>query len=236
MDVKEILALYPFLDDLRQFDKRSELDPESLRTGLYDGRDFAKICRYDMGRAEKAVVVFSAFITPDRAAQMGDLFRAKIREGVKIRCVTRPPNRNGSMPEADGRNALNALEALGVTIDLRYDIHEKVVLIDNRIAWFGSLNPLSHTARTSELMARVDDRGFATHLASTLSVRRRSLEGAGPEVFADAENPRCGNCGGWSVLCNGKFGRYFRCERGCGWKQNVDGLKSKPSKKTGSHS
>ncbi len=176
IDVREVLALRPILDDLKRFSSQPSLDPECLRTGLFGGHDFAKLCRFDMENAQQSIVVFSGFITTERAAWMGDLFRSKIACGLKVRCVTRPPNRNGSIPEEQGRAALAALESLGVAIDLRNEIHEKVVLIDNHITWFGSLNPLSHTVRTSELMARVDNAGVAAHIASILSVKRRTPE------------------------------------------------------------
>lgn len=222
VDVKEVLALCPVIEDLKRFGSQPELDPECLRTGLFGGRDFAKLCRFDMENAKQSIVVFSAFITQERAAQMGDLFRQKIIQGVKVRCVTRPANRNGTIPEEQGRTALTALETLGVAIDLRNDIHEKVVLIDNKIVWFGSLNPLSHTPRTSELMARVDNAGVASHLASILSVRRRSAEELERGAFTEPENPRCEQCSGWSVLIRGKYGPFFGCANGCEWKQNVD--------------
>ncbi len=173
IDVRDVLALRPVFEDMRRFEPRPELDPEALRTGLFGGRDFARTARIDMEQAKESIVIFSGFITPDRVAAMGDLLRRKIVEGVKVRCVTRPPARNGSIPEELGRSALEALEGLGAIVDLHAEIHEKVVLIDRRIAWFGSLNPLSHTARTSELMARVDDTIFAQHLAELLAIRRR---------------------------------------------------------------
>jgi hypothetical protein len=225
IDVRDILALYPILEDLKCFGSQPDLDPETIRTGLFGGRDFAKLCRLDMENARKSIVIFSGFITPERAAKMGDVLRAKINEGVKVRCVTRPPNRNGSMPEELGKSALAALEAIGAAVDLRNEIHEKVVLIDNRIAWFGSLNPLSHTARTTELMARVDDSGVASHIASILSLRRRSIEEFDQGAAAEAENPRCEECGGWSVLVRGRYGPFFRCAQGCDWKENVDGVR-----------
>ncbi|HEY0256461.1 MAG TPA: phospholipase D-like domain-containing protein, partial [Candidatus Methylacidiphilales bacterium] len=162
--------------------------------------------------------------TVERAAQMGDLFRKKIAEGVKVRCVTRPPNRNGSIPEEQGRAALSALEGIGVVIDLRNDIHEKVVLIDGKTTWFGSLNPLSHTPRTSELMARIEDEGVAAHIASILAIKRRSVS-----EFKDgaitAENPRCAKCDGWSSLIRGKFGPFFACVNGCEWKQSTNAVR-----------
>lgn len=222
VDVRDILALYPILDDLKRFGSQPELDPECLRTGLFRGHDFAKLCRLDMENAKKFIVVFSGFITPERAARMGDLFRQKIQQGVKVRCVTRPPNRNGSIPEDLGKSALSSLEAIGVVIDLRHEIHEKVVLIDNRIAWFGSLNPLSHTAHTSEIMARVDNAGVATHIASMLALRPRSPEDFENGAGVQPENPRCEECGGWGSLIRGRHGLFFGCPSGCRWTQNPD--------------
>lgn len=109
VDVKDVLALHPILDDLKHFGANCNLDPETVRTGLFNGKDFTTLCRLDMQDARKSIVVFSAFITPERVAKMGEVLRAKIAEGVKVRCVTRPPNRNGSMREELGKAALNAL-------------------------------------------------------------------------------------------------------------------------------
>jgi phosphatidylserine/phosphatidylglycerophosphate/cardiolipin synthase-like enzyme len=225
VDVQDILALRPVTEDLKTFGPQVELDPEALRTGLFHGRDFERLCRLDISRARQSIVVFSGFITPDRVAQIGDLLRERIAAGVRVRCVTRPPNRNGTIPEELGHDALQALEAMGVAIDLRNEIHEKVVWIDDRIVWFGSLNPLSHTHRTSEIMARIDDHGVATHLAGVLSVRRRSIDDLTDGQFAEAENPRCEECGGWSVLIRGRFGPFFRCVGNDGWKRSVDRIK-----------
>lgn len=222
VDVRDVLALRPVQEDLQRAGPQPEIDPEALRTGLFGGRDFAKLARLDIEQAKKSIVIFSGFITPDRVAAMGDLLRLKISQGVRVRCVTRPPRYNGSIPEEQGRAALEALEHLGVVVDLRGEIHEKVMLIDSRIAWFGSLNPLSHTSRTSELMARVDDMAFAHHLAGLLSIRRRPPSESAAESIV-AENPRCEQCGNWSVFRRGRFGLYFSCEaQGCDWKQNID--------------
>ena len=224
VDVRDVLALHPIVEDLKRFGSQPELDPETLRTGLFHGRDFARFLRLDLDAAKESVAIFSGFITEKRAAQMGDLLRAKIADGVRVRCVTRPPRYNGTIPEAEGRAALRALESIGVTIDLRNEIHEKIVLIDRHIAWHGSLNPLSHTIKTSEIMFRSDDEGFAIAIERFMSIHRTPDDNsnAGGTV---AENPRCEKCGGWTVLIRGKFGLFFACEAGskvCDWKQNVD--------------
>jgi len=222
VDAKEILALRPVLDDLQRFGRRTELDIEALKTGLFSGKDFELVARNDMAEAEQSIVIFSGFITHERVAELGDLLRERIARGVKVRCVTRPPARNGTIPEDQAREALDVLEAMGAAVDLRGDIHEKAVVIDGRIAWFGSLNPLSHTARTSEVMARVEDEGFAANLADFLSLKRGSADSGDPHRTS-AENPRCDECGGRAVLKRGKFGLFFTCES-CAWKKDLNSV------------
>src|SRR5262249_52826578 len=94
------------------------------------------------------------------------------------------------------RDALNALEAAGAIVDCRRDIHEKVVLIDARIIWSGSLNPLSHTSRTDEFMTRADSPHYAEQVAGFLSKRDWVSASVAAASVAEPENPRCPHCGG----------------------------------------
>jgi len=225
LDVRDVLALRPVLDDLRRFSVELNLDTEALRTGLFSGKDFESLCRQDLSQAEKSIVIFSGFITLKRTAALGDIFRERIARGVKVRCVTRPPFGNGTISEEETTEALDLLEGLGVTVDLRSSIHEKAVVIDGKMAWFGSLNPLSHTSKTSEIMARVEDEGFASSLVEFLASRRSAADASDPHRTA-AENPRCEVCNRRSVLCNGKFGLFFKCES-CEWKADFHRSRSK---------
>ena len=221
VDISDVLALYPIVDDLKQFGPRPSLDPSALRTGLFGGDDFTKLALNDIALAKESVVIFSGFITQERVAQLADVLRAKIMDGVGVRCVTRPPSRNGMIPVEHGKTALKVLEGIGAAIDLRQNIHEKAVIVDSRIAWFGSLNPLSHTTKTSELMARVDDQNVAQYILKLLSVRSRGLQDDSRDSSV-AENPRCERCKSWSVYIIGKHGPFFACEANCGWKVSVD--------------
>lgn len=231
IDVHDILRLRPVADDLRAFSSSIDLDPDAIRSGLFRGPDFERLCKHDLSSAKQSIVILSGFITLDRIAQLADGLRERVAAGVRVRCVTRPPDRNGSMPEDVGLSALRALEGIGATIDLRSDIHEKAIIIDNKIVWFGSLNPLSHGHRTTELMARIDDTSVAAHLAGILSVRRRSLDERTAGAFVDAENPRCEICGGWSVFVRGRYGPFFRCFRNDGWKSSLDMAKASNGKR-----
>tara|TARA_B000000565_G_C23774665_1_gene373598 strand:- start:926 stop:2359 length:1434 start_codon:yes stop_codon:yes gene_type:complete len=228
IEVEEILKLDKLKDDLQSLQKTFELDDETLEKGLFNNRDFEKVFIEDLKKAKKTIAIFSGFITPARVAAYGDIFRRKIAEGVKIRCVTRPPDRNGSMKPELGKEALDSLEAIGCIVDTRVNIHQKAAIIDDTVSWFGSLNPLSHTSSTEETMARIDNKGFALQLSQNLSIKFiKEIEGAS----VIKENPECDSCGFQRTAFNfGTYGRpdYWRCEN-CG--NTISVVKNKYGKK-----
>jgi hypothetical protein len=218
----ELLALRPIESDLRGLFGRVKLDLEAETLGLFTQATFDAAVEADIANARESVVIFSGFVTPTRVAKLGDLLRLKTLQDVKVRCVTRPPHLNGSMKPTVGKEALDALENVGCSVDCRARIHEKVVIIDREIVWHGSLNVLSHTHRTDESMTRLFNAGLARALAANMSKRHQSQEKA-LGAMAEAENPRCGQCGGRTVYNEGRFGPYFYCEGRCGWKINMKG-------------
>jgi hypothetical protein len=182
------------MSDLRELGQTVDIDLETRRIGLFGHKDFDTVFRADIEQAKRSVVIFSGFVTPDRVGSYGDLFRRKILEGEKFRCVTRPPQFNGSIPVDRGREALDHLEGIGVAVDCRREIHQKIAILDSGIVWFGSLNPLSHTARSEEVMMRAVAPRFASELARQVAIcgARRYPDG---QNAAMGENPRCGDCG-----------------------------------------
>ena len=191
--------------------------------GIFNEEQFERRLADDIQSAKESVVLFSGYVTPARVAILEDLLRSRILAGVKVRCVTRPPKRNGSIPESAGRKAVAMLEGVGAIVDFRTNINEKVCLIDNAIVWWGSINALSHRGYADEIMTRVTNDEFAQDIAVHLSKRPVSPEKARITV-AEAENPRCERCGTHSVFKESResrYGSYFECESRCGWRCNM---------------
>lgn len=231
IDASEVMALRPIERDLKDLMAIVELDLDAEKLGLFHSKTFADACLFDMNRAKRSIVMYSGFVTPERVASYGDLFRTKIADGVAIRCVTRSPRFNGSIPEQLGKQALDALEGIGVIVDCRRDIHEKIVLIDNRVVWSGSLNPLSHTSRTDEFMTRAEGEGFAEQVAAFVSKRIGIAPAEAASTVAETENPRCPNCSSRTYYAEGPYGPYFTCEdeEGCGWRDSARGTSRRTS-------
>lgn len=222
---RALLELRPIQSDLKGLLGNMKLDVQAESLGVFDEKSFDPAVKEDFLKAKDSIVIFSGFVTPRRVAEYGDLFRVKIAEGVKVRCVTRPPHLNGSIPPTAGKQALDTLEGIGCVVDCRSRIHQKVVLIDSEIVWHGSLNALSHAHLTEESMTRVVNTGLAQALVVSMAKRRYSGEKAASQV-AQPENPRCERCGSRTVYADGRHGPYFYCENRqadnvCDWSVNM---------------
>ena len=84
----------------------------------------------------------------------GELFKQKIKEGVKIRVVTKGPASQANF-KASATAGIKHLLEMKVIVDLRKDIHQKIIFIDDEVLWFGSLNVLSYTGETDETILRI---------------------------------------------------------------------------------
>ena len=121
----------------------------------------------------------------------------------------------GGAPDDVVSAAIEKLRNIGLTVDLRARMHEKIAIIDGEVLWHGSLNILSHRD-TSESMLRIKSRvaceQMARFVSSTAWARDDSFD------FGSSENPPCPDCGGSTVWKSGRYGIYFECENGCGGK------------------
>jgi len=231
LDVRDVLGYYPMLDDVRRYGLGVDLDPETLRTGLFNQKDFDHVWLADAERAQNGIVIFSGFVTPQRVAACGDILRKKVKKGVVVRCVTRPPRHNGSIPPEDGKAALDALERIGCLVDTRWDTHEKSIIIDGEIIWFGSLNPLSHSGATSEIMARFVGKSVASQVAAFLAIDQGVKAEEAADQILRKENPTCPDCGTRTTYRKGRYGPFWECEQGCGWRQNVAQARQKTAQR-----
>jgi len=122
----------------------------------------------DLDRARGRIVICSAYLTMEGSDRFKEaILRARARGVIVCLYVQEPINwwrREGGGLKYFKLVKLNALaeaikfmESLGVHVNLVKGIHEKVVIVDDHISWFGSLNMSSYTGETSELMERKSD-------------------------------------------------------------------------------
>ena len=233
IDVKNIIDLVP--DSKPVFDisdEPEEINYETQGTKIFDQYTFDNAVLQDVKKAKKWIVIFSGFSTPKRIAFWSDIFRQKISEGVKIKCVTRSPNNQGNIDSENAREAIEQLVNLGVIVDLRQQIHDKTIFIDEDIIWTGSLNPLSHTGNTEETMIRDSSKQLSLMMARFL-IHKRGLKASDSpfDILTEKENPACPQCNNLVIFHHsGRYGPYYRCDN-CDWKDNLDSYERKQYKK-----
>lgn len=171
---------------------------------ITNAKGFAEEVQKDINAAKKTIAIYSGFITYKRVSRYDKNFKDRISNGVTIRCVTRPPGENGSQDymKTSATKALLRLKELGCFLDLRDEIHQKIAIINEKIVWFGSCNPLVHMDDgTDETMQRTEGVHYARQIASFVSLNppRDKLSQRGVSVMK--ENPRCPKCRSlWTVL------------------------------------
>lgn len=215
LDAKQLLQESDVLGQVRELVSGRAFTVEEGNT-LHDETSFYAAVRTDLVSAQQAVLIFSAFATPENVARWADLFQSMLERGVRIRVVTKPAR---SQPNAQ-RNSqqlmamFDTLRRAGIVIDTRSATHEKAVVIDNKIVWHGSLNMLSqNVARTTELMTRTVSSQYASELLRMLA--RHDLK---QQDLTLQQLPVCPTCSGPTTLgANWKGQRFLFCEQDCGF-------------------
>lgn len=139
---------------------------------LLDDVQFFDMLRTDFDRARERVVLFSPFLGARTNSLLPQL-RALSERGVAVTAFVK------SAAELHRDDLIHTLASAGVNVKERCGMHEKIVIIDS-VAYLGSLNVLSNTGETLEMMMRFEG-AQATRIADWMkSVARESITNATP--------------------------------------------------------
>lgn len=200
--------------------------------GLFNEGSFYPAFRNDLETARKSIVLFSPFATEAGTSRWIEFLRAAILRGVNVRLLTRPPVDVDADLALASPQLVQSLRSIGVVVDLRSKMHEKIAVIDGNVLWHGSLNILSHR-NTHESMLRIESREVCDLVGRLVGKDGRRRDA--PELHV-AENPKCTKCGGPTVWIRTRNDIVFRCEDlhcdGADGGQRSDG-RSRRSRPTG---
>lgn len=172
----------------------------------------------DLRDASREVVIFSPFIAERRLADVITALRRLVDRGVPVLVVTRERHESNQVAE----KLIRQLSTIGIKVLRRSGLHEKLAFVDRKIAWFGSLNILSHS-RSSEVMIWFSQPELVVRLMELSGTvyllkqeERRSVQKHRLTELADALKkrmafPSCPLCGGTTELRTGKYGPFFGC-------------------------
>ena len=219
LDVEEMLPLgnEDWIDGLGAIDVPTiAFNPSS--NGIFTEGTFYPAFQADLKNASKSIVLFSPFMTSYGTGRWVDVLRVKVDAGLSVRLVTRPPGNHGGMLEKGLHELIESVQALGITVDLRQNMHEKFAIIDDKILWHGSLNIFSHRD-TSESMLRIPSPEVCEQMSQFVTSPIRKDSSKKERVnLAKKENPECPECGELMIWKDGRYGIYFECLLSCGGK------------------
>lgn len=139
---------------------------------VFDEKTFRSPLHKDIDRARGRIVIVSPYLTARGITAWENLLTNAIARGVRICVFLQRPKMwerrlEDILPEVERSklnqliSAIEYLRALGVHVSFKDNHHEKLVLLDENIAWLGSLNLLSWFD-TRECSVRVVSHGVSS--------------------------------------------------------------------------
>ncbi|MCS6803408.1 MAG: AAA domain-containing protein [Dehalococcoidia bacterium] len=166
LDMLLPLADRDWVDGLRRALPATFDLPEGA-AGAFTERTFYPAFLQDLNRARKSIVIFSPFATENGTARWIGSLRAAVARKVEVRLVISAPKVADHRATSKATELARMLRELGIAVDFRENMHEKIAMIDGRILWHGSLNILSHRG-TRESMLRLDSEAACRQLSRYL--------------------------------------------------------------------
>jgi hypothetical protein len=138
---------------------------------MFDEQTFYRAFEKDLHCARKSVVIESPFITLRRINELLLVITKLTKRGVSVTVNTRNPVEHDEEYETQALIAIEQLQNLGVKILFTVKHHRKLAIIDNSIAWNGSLNILSQND-SCEIMWRVASESTANQLLGFIKLTK----------------------------------------------------------------
>jgi hypothetical protein len=159
---------------IRKAEELESLSEDDLaRPAFFPADETDRAIEWDFARARTRIEIYCAFLSKSRVARFRATLRNQADRGVPVTVFTR-----GTDECPGNHDPIAGLKDAGCVVELRDQMHEKIVLTDN-VLWQGSLNLFAHT-RATELMMRIES-------ATACENARRVVERAKPT------RPRYGN-------------------------------------------
>lgn len=134
---------------------------------IYDGKSFYPVFCHDIENVRREILIVSPFMRKSRLTQIVRLLASAKLNGASVTVITRPPeNFKESERETVSQNA-EYLNQYGVKVKFKPDFHQKFVIADQRIVWYGSVNFLSF-GRHEESVMRFENEEVAGQLMDTV--------------------------------------------------------------------
>ncbi|GHV25232.1 hypothetical protein FACS189465_3060 [Clostridia bacterium] len=119
---------------------------------IFDSRSFLPIFEQDVKFAKHEIVICSPFLRKVRTTQMMRLLSLAQINGVRVTIITRPADSYKLVEQPGIKVLIQLLLDSSINVITRPNIHQKFVVIDQNIVWYGSINLLSYGIAEESIM------------------------------------------------------------------------------------
>lgn len=176
-------------------------NPEPAYGHMYTERNFWARFFQDVRTIQQRFIILSPFLSVRRSSTFMDYFRAMKGRGIDMRVYTRPRSQQTGEMANQAEIVIDQLRNIGVNVVERRSMHQKIAIIDDNIAWEGSLNILSHRD-TEEHMRRFEGPSTVEEIIRNLELDEENPTGK------QMKEPCPTECGGYLVV-RSKYGKKF---------------------------
>lgn len=163
----------------------------------------------DIDLFKKRLIIYSPFMTEARLSVLLPVFADAINDGKQIIVVTKALSDRGKKELAQYQKCEKGLRDIGVNVLHKKGMHEKLIFVDSEVVWIGSLNALSFTGLTGEVMHRHADRELTAEYEKLFDIEH---------IYNAIENDyeqKCPICGGEMLVKESDTGGiYWQCVDG----------------------
>ena len=117
----------------------------------------------DVKGAEREIVFSSPLVSNQRITELMPALSANIINNVVITVATKPPEEHVERFRASAGAGIERLQGAGINVVLESELHQKYVVVDQHIVWYGSINPLAF-GNKEENIIRLDSADVALSL------------------------------------------------------------------------
>ncbi len=134
---------------------------------IFDKSNFYPVFSSDINHAKREILIVSPFVTKRRTQQIIRDLQPALAKNIKITVVTRPEDDFMDKDLTACTEATKNIEAAGIQLVFKPNIHQKFAIIDQKTVWYGSINLLSYGS-AEESMMRIESNKIAYELLGSL--------------------------------------------------------------------
>jgi len=149
--------------------------PDAPTNIIFNKDNFFPVYLQDIAVASKQLLIVSPFVTKKRMLQMMGHFNELLKKQVEITIITRPADDYDEKRKNMLINLFSTIDADGIQMCYKPNIHQKFAIIDNKISWYGSINFLSF-GYSEESIIRLESSSIARELTESIDMGNSTTE------------------------------------------------------------